>query len=143
MGFGVFLGALIVASKYLNDSTLKNVHWALCTEIFGKSDIGLVEREFLEVLDFQLSVIRLCSVQICSRALKENVTTPLPPQLFNRPLTFRSPFTSILLVLHQLSSLGRSVTSHGAGLGYSLMEAPNHPLHERQTNATPESLRIE
>ncbi|KIM48577.1 hypothetical protein M413DRAFT_59431, partial [Hebeloma cylindrosporum] len=23
----VFLGALIVASKYLNDSTLKNVHW--------------------------------------------------------------------------------------------------------------------
>ncbi|KAJ7894619.1 hypothetical protein B0H14DRAFT_2431605 [Mycena olivaceomarginata] len=52
----VFLGALIVASKYLNDSTLKNVHWALCTEIFGKSDIGLIEREFLEVLDFQLGV---------------------------------------------------------------------------------------
>ncbi|KAJ7840163.1 hypothetical protein B0H14DRAFT_2512680 [Mycena olivaceomarginata] len=52
----VFLGALIVASKYLNDSTLKNVHWALCTEIFGKSEIGLVEREFLEVLDFRLGV---------------------------------------------------------------------------------------
>jgi hypothetical protein len=28
----------------------------LCTEIFGKSDIGLIEREFLEVLDFQLGV---------------------------------------------------------------------------------------
>ena len=45
-----------VASKYVNDSTLKNVHWALCTDIFGKSDIGLIEREFLEVLDFQLGV---------------------------------------------------------------------------------------
>ncbi|KAJ7911213.1 hypothetical protein B0H13DRAFT_1572462, partial [Mycena leptocephala] len=48
----VFLGALIVASKYryLNDSMMKNVHWAMCTGIFGKRDIGTIEREFLEVL---------------------------------------------------------------------------------------------
>ncbi|KAI0647618.1 hypothetical protein C8Q79DRAFT_907841 [Trametes meyenii] len=52
----VFLGALIVANKYLNDSTLKNVHWALCTGVFGKRDIGRIEREFLDVLDFELSV---------------------------------------------------------------------------------------
>ncbi|KAG6819777.1 hypothetical protein H0H93_008743 [Arthromyces matolae] len=52
----VFLGALIVASKYLNDSTLKNVHWALCTGVFGKRDVGRIEREFLDVLDFQLSI---------------------------------------------------------------------------------------
>ncbi|KAG5642928.1 hypothetical protein DXG03_001879 [Asterophora parasitica] len=52
----VFLGAIIVASKYLNDSTLKNVHWALCTGVFGKRDVGRIEREFLDVLDFDLSV---------------------------------------------------------------------------------------
>ncbi|KAI0295440.1 hypothetical protein BC826DRAFT_876815, partial [Russula brevipes] len=52
----VFLGALIVASKYLNDSTLKNVHWAVCTGVFGKRDIGRIEREFLDVLDFELSI---------------------------------------------------------------------------------------
>ncbi|KAF5368779.1 hypothetical protein D9615_010393 [Tricholomella constricta] len=52
----VFLGAIIVASKYLNDSTLKNVHWALCTGVFGKRDVGRIEREFLDVLDFELSV---------------------------------------------------------------------------------------
>ncbi|KAH9917591.1 uncharacterized protein B0H18DRAFT_1033848 [Fomitopsis serialis] len=52
----VFLGALIVANKYTNDSTLKNVHWALCTGIFGKRDIGRIEREFLDVLDFELGV---------------------------------------------------------------------------------------
>ncbi|KAG6829877.1 hypothetical protein H0H92_003222 [Tricholoma furcatifolium] len=52
----VFLGAIIVASKYLNDSTLKNVHWALCTGVFGKRDVGRIEREFLDVLDFQLSI---------------------------------------------------------------------------------------
>ncbi|KAI0374601.1 hypothetical protein BV20DRAFT_1010067 [Pilatotrama ljubarskyi] len=52
----VFLGALILANKYLNDSTLKNIHWALCTGVFGKRDIGRIEREFLDVLDFELGV---------------------------------------------------------------------------------------
>ncbi|KAI9571265.1 hypothetical protein HD554DRAFT_2017126 [Boletus coccyginus] len=52
----VFLGAVMVASKYLNDSTLKNIHWAVCTGVFGKGDVGRIEREFLDVLEFQLSV---------------------------------------------------------------------------------------
>ncbi|CAK5262365.1 unnamed protein product [Mycena citricolor] len=52
----VFLGALIVASKFTQDSTLRNVHWALCTGVFGKRDIGRIEREFLEVLDWDLLV---------------------------------------------------------------------------------------
>jgi hypothetical protein len=52
----VFLGALMVASKYTNDSTLKNVHWALATGVFGKRDVNRIEREFLEVLNWQLSV---------------------------------------------------------------------------------------
>ncbi|KAJ7286521.1 hypothetical protein C8J57DRAFT_1169310 [Mycena rebaudengoi] len=52
----VFLGALMCASKYLNDSTLKNVHWALCTGVFGKRDVGRIEREFLDVLDWELGV---------------------------------------------------------------------------------------
>ena len=52
----VFLGALILASKYTNDSTLKNGHWAIATGLFGKRDIGRVEREFLDVLDWELAV---------------------------------------------------------------------------------------
>ena len=52
----VFLGALILASKYTNDSTLKNNHWAIATGLFGKRDIGRVEREFLDVLDWELAV---------------------------------------------------------------------------------------
>jgi len=52
----VFLGALIIASKYTNDSTLKNFHWAIATGLFGKRDIGRIEREFLDVLDWDLGV---------------------------------------------------------------------------------------
>jgi hypothetical protein len=54
--YRVFLGALILASKYTNDSTLKNSHWAVATGLFGKRDIGRIEREFLEVLDWELAV---------------------------------------------------------------------------------------
>ncbi|KAJ7087565.1 hypothetical protein B0H15DRAFT_801167 [Mycena belliarum] len=52
----VFLGALITASKYTNDSALRNVHWALCSGVFGKRDVGRIEREFLDVLDWDLGV---------------------------------------------------------------------------------------
>ncbi|KAJ6563710.1 hypothetical protein DFH09DRAFT_1364084 [Mycena vulgaris] len=52
----ILLGALIAASKYTNDSTLKNVHWALCAGVFGKRDVGRIEREFLDVLDWELGV---------------------------------------------------------------------------------------
>ena len=52
----VFLGALILASKYTNDSTLKNRHWAIATGLFGKRDIGRIEREFLDVLNWELAV---------------------------------------------------------------------------------------
>jgi len=70
----VFLGALMVASKvcpsadpralpvflqrssqFTNDSTLRNIHWALATGVFGKRDVNRIEREFLQVLAWQLN----------------------------------------------------------------------------------------
>ena len=44
-----------ILSQYTNDSTLRNVHWALATGVFGKKDVNRIEREFLEVLAWQLS----------------------------------------------------------------------------------------
>jgi hypothetical protein len=52
----IFLGALVVASKYVNDTSPKNTYWAAWTGVFGKRDIGRVEREFLDVLDWELSL---------------------------------------------------------------------------------------
>ncbi|KIP02485.1 hypothetical protein PHLGIDRAFT_51998, partial [Phlebiopsis gigantea 11061_1 CR5-6] len=51
----VFLGALILAHKYCNDHTMKNMYWSRCTGVFGKRDVGIIEREFLQVLDYKLS----------------------------------------------------------------------------------------
>jgi hypothetical protein len=53
----VFLGALIVAAKYTNDSALRNAHWArFSSGVFGVRDVGRIEREFLAVLDWELGV---------------------------------------------------------------------------------------
>lgn len=56
----VFLGALVVASKYTNDASFRSVRWALATVVtgkqvtFGKRDVNRIEREFLGVLDWKL-----------------------------------------------------------------------------------------
>lgn len=42
--------------QYLNYRSLFNVHWAICTGRLGKRDVGRIEREFLDVLDWDLSV---------------------------------------------------------------------------------------
>lgn len=45
-----------LVSQYLNDSTLKNAHWALCTGVFGTYEVGCMERDYLAVLDFKLGI---------------------------------------------------------------------------------------
>jgi hypothetical protein len=42
--------------QFTNDSALQNVHWAVATGVFGKRDVGRIEREFLDVLDWDLTV---------------------------------------------------------------------------------------
>ena len=43
-------------SQYHNDTSLKNPQWALATGVFSPRDISRIEREFLDVLDYQLRV---------------------------------------------------------------------------------------
>ena len=52
----IFLGALILASKYTNDSSPRNGRWAIATGLFGKRDVARIEREFLEVLQWELAI---------------------------------------------------------------------------------------
>lgn len=94
----VFLGALIVASKYTNDSTLKNIHWAMVTATFGKRDIGRIEREFIEVLDWDLSVTEADLMVVRDALLhllpaQRTATTTVRSEIVGVPLP-SSPVTS-------------------------------------------------
>ncbi|KAG6810462.1 hypothetical protein H0H92_011751 [Tricholoma furcatifolium] len=50
----VFLATLIVAAKYLNDSSPKNTHWANYAGMFDCPEINLMEKQLLYLLDYDL-----------------------------------------------------------------------------------------
>ncbi|RPD52457.1 hypothetical protein L227DRAFT_474771, partial [Lentinus tigrinus ALCF2SS1-6] len=52
----IFLGALIIAHKYVNDCVIKNKYWAAYTGLFESRDIYSIECHFLQFLDYRLSV---------------------------------------------------------------------------------------
>ncbi|KAI8838732.1 hypothetical protein BJ741DRAFT_600448 [Chytriomyces cf. hyalinus JEL632] len=54
-GHRLFLAALILSAKYINDKTYKNRSWVSFTEgLFPVSEINLMERQFLSIIDFDL-----------------------------------------------------------------------------------------
>lgn len=50
----MFLATLIVAAKYLNDSSPKNKHWAGFAKLFDPAEINLMEKQLLFLLDYDL-----------------------------------------------------------------------------------------
>ncbi len=50
----VFLAALIVAAKYLNDASPKNIHWEKFAATFDLAEINLMEKQLLFLLDYDL-----------------------------------------------------------------------------------------
>jgi len=48
------LATLIVAAKYVNDSSPKNKHWAVYAKLFDIAEINLMETQLLFLLDFDL-----------------------------------------------------------------------------------------
>ncbi|KAI8610083.1 hypothetical protein BC830DRAFT_1147406, partial [Chytriomyces sp. MP71] len=52
----LFLASLILAAKYINDKTYKNRSWVSFTDgLFPSSEINLMERQFLNIVDFNVS----------------------------------------------------------------------------------------
>jgi len=71
----VFLATLIVAAKYLNDSSPKNMHWEKFADIFDLAEINLMEKQLLFLLDYDL---RFDEPEAC-RLFEPFMATP-PPQ---------------------------------------------------------------
>ncbi|KAF8239591.1 hypothetical protein L208DRAFT_1386082 [Tricholoma matsutake] len=50
----IFLATLIVAAKYLNDCSPKNIHWQKSAIMFNVSEINIMEGQLLYILDYDL-----------------------------------------------------------------------------------------
>lgn len=74
----VFLATLIVAAKYLNDSSPKNKCWGIYATLFDLAEINLMEKQLLYLLDYDLRFDEPEAIQRfapfmpnCSAAAKE------------------------------------------------------------------------
>lgn len=52
----VFLAALILAAKYLNDSSPKSKHWCKYAQLFSLAEVSLMEKQLLFLLDYDLRI---------------------------------------------------------------------------------------
>ncbi|KAJ3004816.1 UNVERIFIED_CONTAM: hypothetical protein HDU68_004885 [Siphonaria sp. JEL0065] len=95
-GHRLFLAALILAFKYTNDKTYKNRSWVAFTEnLFPTSEINLMERQFLAIVDFDLAFTNeeycLVTDQIAAYEARINAllgaTKPHPMSVPSQPLT--------------------------------------------------------
>ncbi|KAL0578665.1 hypothetical protein V5O48_003331 [Marasmius crinis-equi] len=90
----VFLGSMILAYKYLNDSCIRNVEWARCSGIFGIRDIGRIEREFLDLLDWDLGISERDILNLFPEIHEEaKVQNGIPPEAAIEVATTTSPCT--------------------------------------------------
>ncbi|KAH0839557.1 hypothetical protein J3R83DRAFT_446 [Lanmaoa asiatica] len=111
----VFLATLIVAAKYLNDSSPKNKHWSAYSLLFDLAEVNLMEKQLLFLLDYDLRFdedeavkhfvpffankqsdlatpqeMRIAAVEKVSKAGKaraqaQQPPTPPPPPLYDAP----------------------------------------------------------
>ncbi|TFK46734.1 hypothetical protein OE88DRAFT_1729023 [Heliocybe sulcata] len=135
----VFLGAVVVASKYLNDSCLKNHHWSTITQSFGTKDIGRIEREWCAVLDYEFGVSEkdlLAFYPVLSLhcpPLPEPVVAPLPsPARSHRASASTSPYeygTFDILPSDVHSPSSSSDGEHGLDTPDTSPFSPSHSRH--------------
>ncbi|KAJ1679698.1 PHO85 cyclin-1, partial [Spiromyces aspiralis] len=52
----IFLAALIITGKYLNDTSPKNKYWARYSNAFSVPEVNLMETQLLLLLDFELRI---------------------------------------------------------------------------------------
>jgi len=72
--------------QYHNDTSLKNPQWALATGVFSPRDISRIEREFLDVLDFQLRVTE-ADLLTLERPFISAFFSPKPRVAYTSPLS--------------------------------------------------------
>ncbi|GJN93957.1 hypothetical protein Rhopal_007017-T1 [Rhodotorula paludigena] len=84
----VFLAALIIAAKYLNDSSPQNKHWVKYAVHFTAAEVNLMERQLLTILNFDLSFTEdelICLlgplVQPAAQAIKPEHAYPSPTEI--------------------------------------------------------------
>ena len=72
----VFLATLIVAAKYLNDSSPKNKHWTRYGRVFDNPEVNLMESQLVSLLDFDLRFSEAQAIEYWARFMPRRSSSP-------------------------------------------------------------------
>ena len=72
----VFLATLIVAAKYLNDSSPKTKHWTRYAILFDNAEVNLMEMQLLTLLDFDLRFTEDQAIEHWSPFMPHRLSSP-------------------------------------------------------------------
>lgn len=72
----VFLAILIVAAKYLNDSSPKTKHWTRYAILFDNTEVNLMEMQLLTLLDFDLRFTEDDAIEQFSAFMPHRISSP-------------------------------------------------------------------
>ncbi|KAI1785339.1 hypothetical protein LXA43DRAFT_145540 [Ganoderma leucocontextum] len=72
----VFLATLIVAAKYLNDSSPKNKNWVNYARLFELAEVNLMEKQLLYLLDYDLRFTEEEALHYFAPFLSQSSPTP-------------------------------------------------------------------
>lgn len=87
----VFLAALIISAKYLNDCAPQNSHWAKYVSSlmnFSLREVAVMEKQALGLLDFRLNFTQHELIHACRPFFAHPLSAPLPPQSMTMSKTF-------------------------------------------------------
>ena len=72
----VFLATLVVAAKYLNDSSPKNKHWTRYAQYFDNGEVNFMERQLLGILDFDLRFTEEDAIEAWAAFMPRRTSSP-------------------------------------------------------------------
>ncbi|SGY17863.1 BQ5605_C015g07919 [Microbotryum silenes-dioicae] len=132
----VFLATLIVAAKYLNDSSPKNKHWTRYGALFSSAEVNLMERQLLFLLDYDLRIVEEELVEHFAPFLRRPVasTSRHPYRESTRP-SVSSASASMNAVAPRTPSRRSSTATTQKGRETGLL-TPSPTPGRRSSNAT-------
>ncbi len=148
----VFLATLIVAAKYLNDSSPKNKHWCRYAQMFSQQEINLMEKQLLFLLDYDLAIAEDEIVENFQPFLSQ-YTFDSPVASTSSPILPPTPPTPVRAPSQRTPRKHRRVASRGSYTyvappldrsgSSSSLESNDMPLTPTQSSSPPSPRRTE
>jgi G1/S-specific cyclin PLC1 len=133
----IVLSCLILASKFHNDSSPKNIHWAKYTEgLFTTKDINLMERQLIYLLNWDLKVENEEMVEVLDSFLDPIRSDLINSQKMRKYLREQKERKEDLRIYSNTYSPSRSTNSLSPRSPSGMSRSPSNTMLKSPSNSS-------